>query len=325
LYNKLFTRILDSSVWLEDDATRIVWITLLAAMDEDGFCRFASPANVALRARVSPAAAAAALKKFENPDPMTPEDENEGRRIERVPGGWIVLNAVKHREQVTRDEIRRQDAARAKRYRERKRSVTDERVAIKEKRDAAMTGETDITPPALRKNAIRHGPVAQSVAVSEAEAKKQGRAAAAAFAKETAAKRNALIANAPNHHGSNRTNYDRRDTSGNAESVRRFLDELAAEDAGSGAGSNLGLPAASVGDAGAQPIEERAVDVPSSAGGPEPGTDRPSLFPRRDGVQTLPRPGLAGDFTSIGEPVAAEGRCCPEPSHIHYCWERTCN
>jgi hypothetical protein len=150
----------------------------------------ASPANVAIRARVSPAAAAAALKKFESPDPMTPNAEYEGRRVERVPGGYIVLNAVKHREQVTREEIRLQDAARAKRYRERKRSVTDER-------DAAVTGETDITPPASRKHVIRHGPVAQSVAVSEAEAKKQGRAAAAAFAKETAAKRNALVADAP--------------------------------------------------------------------------------------------------------------------------------
>src|SRR5258705_687709 len=106
-------------------------------MDEDGFCPMASPANVAIRDRVSPAAAAAALKKFESPDPMTPNAEYEGRRVERVPGGYIVLNAVKHREQVTREEIRLQDAARAKRYRERKRSVTDER-------DAAVTGVTDM-------------------------------------------------------------------------------------------------------------------------------------------------------------------------------------
>ena len=82
----------------------------------------------------------------------------------------------------------------------------------------------------------------------------------------------------------------------NEEVSRRFLDELAAEDDGSGAGSNLGLPAASVGDAGAQPVEERAGDVPSGAVGPEPSADRPSLFPRRDGVQTLPRPGLSPRF-----------------------------
>jgi hypothetical protein len=150
LYNKLFTKILDSSIWLEDSDTRIVWITLLAVMDEQGFCRFAYPANVARRARVSPAAAVAALKKFEAPDPLSPEDDNEGRRIERVAGGYVVLNAGRYREQMTREEIRRQDAERARRYRERKRSVTPERDAVTEKRDAVMEATTDVTYPSRK-------------------------------------------------------------------------------------------------------------------------------------------------------------------------------
>ena len=145
LYSKLFTKILDSSIWLEDSDTRIVWITLLAVMDQDGFCRFASPANIARRARVSPAAAVAAVKKFEAPDPLSPEGENEGRRIERVAGGYIVLNAVKHRRQLTREETRKQDAERARRYRERKRRVTAEGDDVTEKRDAVMNKGTDIT------------------------------------------------------------------------------------------------------------------------------------------------------------------------------------
>ena len=37
MYNKLFTKILDSTIWLESDATRLVWITFIAIMDEDGF------------------------------------------------------------------------------------------------------------------------------------------------------------------------------------------------------------------------------------------------------------------------------------------------
>jgi hypothetical protein len=40
MYNRLFTKILDSSIWLEADTTRIVWITMLASMDEDGFAPF---------------------------------------------------------------------------------------------------------------------------------------------------------------------------------------------------------------------------------------------------------------------------------------------
>jgi hypothetical protein len=93
-------------------------------MEEKGFCPLASPANVAIRARVSPAAAIAALKKFESPDTLTPEAENEGRRIERIAGGYIVLNAVRHREQVTREEIRRQTRDRVARFRDKKKDVT---------------------------------------------------------------------------------------------------------------------------------------------------------------------------------------------------------
>ncbi len=150
-YNKVLTKILDCSIWLEDSDTRIVWITLLAAMDEDGFCPFSSPANVANRARVAPAAAIAALKKFEGHDPLTSEDESRGRRIERVPGGYIVLNAIRHREQVTREEIRKQDAERARRYREKKKNVTPtvtlDRDFVTLDRDATDAKETDITTP----------------------------------------------------------------------------------------------------------------------------------------------------------------------------------
>jgi hypothetical protein len=52
MYNRLFTKILDSSIWLESDATRIVWITLLAAMDEDGYAPFSAKENLARRANV---------------------------------------------------------------------------------------------------------------------------------------------------------------------------------------------------------------------------------------------------------------------------------
>ena len=52
MYNKLFTKILDSSIWLEPSGTRIIWLTMIAAMDENGFVQFASVANLAHRARI---------------------------------------------------------------------------------------------------------------------------------------------------------------------------------------------------------------------------------------------------------------------------------
>ena len=124
MYNKIFTKILDSSIWLETDATRLVWITLLAAMDEDGFCQFASVANLARRAVVDLDKCEIAVKVLENPDANSADPANEGRRIERVPGGWMVLNAQKYRELVTRIISREQTRVRVARYRLRNAPVT---------------------------------------------------------------------------------------------------------------------------------------------------------------------------------------------------------
>jgi hypothetical protein len=122
MYNKLFTKILDSSIWLEPDATRIVWMTLIAAMDEDGFVQFASVANLAHRARVTLEDAKKAVLALESPDENSSDPDNEGRRLERVDGGWIILNATKYRELVTRTVAKEQTRRRVAKYREKKRS-----------------------------------------------------------------------------------------------------------------------------------------------------------------------------------------------------------
>lgn len=122
MYNKLFTKILDSSIWLAPDPHRIVWITLIAAMDEEGYAQFASVANLAHRARVSLEDAQSAVTAFESADPHDPTQEHEGRRIERVPGGWLVLNAAKYRDIVTREESKRANRERVARHRQRIRS-----------------------------------------------------------------------------------------------------------------------------------------------------------------------------------------------------------
>ena len=129
MYNKLFTKILDSSIWLAPDQHRIVWITLLAAMDKDGNVQFASVGNVASRARVTREAAEEAIAAFEGPDADSGDDENDGRRIERIPGGWHVLNAHKYRAMVTKAIVREQTRIRVQRHRAEKRA---EFLAIKE-------------------------------------------------------------------------------------------------------------------------------------------------------------------------------------------------
>ncbi len=123
MYNKLFTKILDSSIWLEPDQHRLVWITLIAAMDRYGVTQFACAENLASRARVSLEACESAIAAFESPDPHDQTQEFEGRRIERIPGGWLVLNAEKYREMVTASVASEKSRERMRKFREKNRAA----------------------------------------------------------------------------------------------------------------------------------------------------------------------------------------------------------
>jgi hypothetical protein len=120
MYNKLFTKILDSSIWLEDAETRLIWITMLAAMDEDGFAEFASAGNVAHRARLGKEETLRAIAILESPDPDSSDPDNDGRRIERVNGGWMVLNAPKYRSITKREDAKAKNRIRVQRFRDKK-------------------------------------------------------------------------------------------------------------------------------------------------------------------------------------------------------------
>lgn len=98
-------------------------------MNQDGFARFASVENLALRARVTLEEAKAAEQAFLSPDPHSSNPENEGRRIQKVPGGYVILNAHLYRALATQEQQRQQNRDRVNRYRiknqgKRKRSIT---------------------------------------------------------------------------------------------------------------------------------------------------------------------------------------------------------
>jgi hypothetical protein len=120
-WTKLFSSILTSSIWSEDDKTRILWITILAITDKDGFCQAAVP-GLAAMARLTVEDTAAALAKLEGPDPYSRTQDHEGRRIEKVDGGWMVLNHGKYRD---RDRIERRREYQAELMRERRSKEAD--------------------------------------------------------------------------------------------------------------------------------------------------------------------------------------------------------
>lgn len=170
VYNKIFTKILDSSIWLESTTTRLVWLTFIAAMDEDGYVAFASVANLAHRARVSTEDAQGAVDCLEGPDPDSSDPENEGRRIEKVPGGWLVLNSSKYRDMVTRTVIKEQTRIRVERHRAKKRPTVTCNADVTQRNATVTQSDTASTTPIPRKRiGVRKngGPPLQCAAFDE--------------------------------------------------------------------------------------------------------------------------------------------------------------
>lgn len=94
-YTKLFSSILTSTIWQEDIETKIVWITLLALRDHRNIAEGSIP-GLAHLAGVSIQACEHALEKLKAPDQYSRTKDHEGRRIEDVPGGWLILNGAKY-------------------------------------------------------------------------------------------------------------------------------------------------------------------------------------------------------------------------------------
>ena len=118
-YTKLFTSIITSTIWAEDDATRIVWITLLALADKNGEVQGSVP-GIARMAAVSIESCRAAFVKFMSPDPDSRTKDDEGRRVEEIEGGWVLLNHRKYREMASGEDRKAQDAIRQQRARDKR-------------------------------------------------------------------------------------------------------------------------------------------------------------------------------------------------------------
>ena len=118
MYVKLFSSILTSSIWSQDPNIRLVWITMLAMADAEGYV-MAAPSGLARVANVPLKDCAAALKVFQEPDEESFTRDHEGRRIEQVEGGWLLLNYEKYREIRTEKQLKAA-ARQRKRYHSKK-------------------------------------------------------------------------------------------------------------------------------------------------------------------------------------------------------------
>jgi hypothetical protein len=118
-YTKLFSSIVASTIWREDDKTRLVFITMLAMKNERHEVEASLP-GLADMARVSIKDCEMAVAKLEGPDKYSRNREHNGRRIARVQGGWKILNGEYYRQKMSIDDRREYQKLYHREYRKRK-------------------------------------------------------------------------------------------------------------------------------------------------------------------------------------------------------------
>ena len=102
-WTPLWSQVVDSSLWEEKPSVRILFLTMLALKDADHVVRY-DAYKLHKKANLTPDETMEALEVLKSPDKRKAafEQEFEGRRIEEVPGGWLVLNGEKYRSMIAK-------------------------------------------------------------------------------------------------------------------------------------------------------------------------------------------------------------------------------
>lgn len=116
-YAPLWNTILTSSLWSEDKEPRLLFISMLAAKDENGIV-WATVPGLSRLANLTLEETTKAIAVLEAPDPNSSSPEFEGRRVAKVDGGWQVLNHHKYRDKIS--ELREYNAKKQREYRKRR-------------------------------------------------------------------------------------------------------------------------------------------------------------------------------------------------------------
>lgn len=141
-YTKLFGSIVASTIWREDDKTRIVWITMLAMSNKQGEVEGSIP-GLADLSRVTVDECRAAIAKLESPDPDSRSKDEEGRRILPIDGGWKLVNHAKYRAKLNAEDRRNYLAQKQAEFRARRKQEVNNG---KQKSTPVTVGNADETP-----------------------------------------------------------------------------------------------------------------------------------------------------------------------------------
>ena len=120
-WTPLYYKIINSTIWSESKDVKILWITMLAMKNKDGFVE-SSLVGLARAAGLTFEETKEAMRVLESPDEKsTTNQEHEGRRVKQVEGGWMVLNHFKYREEMSKMRQREQQRQWQQKYRDNKR------------------------------------------------------------------------------------------------------------------------------------------------------------------------------------------------------------
>jgi hypothetical protein len=123
-YTKLFSSLITSTIWSASHPTRVVWVTMLALADKNGEVHATIP-GLARMANVTIPECEEAVRQFLAPDPYSRTPDDEGRRIEPIEGGWALINHGKYRLMASKEDEKKANLERQRRFRERNaRTVT---------------------------------------------------------------------------------------------------------------------------------------------------------------------------------------------------------
>ncbi len=155
-YVKLFNSILISSVWQEDDATRLLWIAMLALADKNGHVTGSVP-GLAHVARIPVPSCQKALAILSAPDPDSQNPVNEGRRIAAAERGWIVLNYKDWRKRLSAEDRREYKRLKQQEYRDKEAEVStlstsgrsDTMAEADSRVQSTKKGDTPFKPPSV--------------------------------------------------------------------------------------------------------------------------------------------------------------------------------
>jgi|SRR5579863_2450038 len=153
-YTKLFASIVASTIWREDDKTRLVWITMLAMKNERHMVEASIP-GLADLARVTLPECEMALAKLQSSDKYSRNQDHGGKRIEVVNGGWLILNGEFYRRQMSLEDRREYQKLYQRKYRAKKKAFIGPTYQAPPEEGENHTNENKLRIRSNDQNAVR--------------------------------------------------------------------------------------------------------------------------------------------------------------------------